>query len=367
MRMGLGCKGNMFYISQASIPTPEEVQAADAFWEEGTHYVGAQQPCHVVYSSPHHKNDRRHAGLASAPIEYRLAAGALNELMAVYIREGHKVLCDRHGVHQQTLFMGSTGRAFCNSTFSQYWNRLLCTLGPNTPFQPFTATKGRTLFVEHYIAVTGDSPENWEGPSYAMGNSPRQWRESYAPQRLRRLGQKAVDNLHKYRSFKQDQGREQSSVPSVHSAHAHTTAQHHASQAEAPVHEQEGVGMGRDGVMADDDDDDDVPLGGSGGEAVEVKQPQHGPTQQHGEEVGERVAPGSGGGAARRQGVVDGLVESDDEIMVISSDEGGGGWDGDADKFEDASDVLLVTSEEEDVMIVEEDVDVVDLFHDCDE
>lgn len=136
----------------------------------------------IRYVAPHHKTERRQGGRV---LTYLVPEGPLTQLMLIHIKEGHTVLCDSVGKEQPLLFMTRAGNAYDDVTFPQWWGKLFDgPWGPPTDVTYFPPNKGRTLFVEHYMATTGNHPEEWEGAAYAMGNSTKQWREHYAPQML---------------------------------------------------------------------------------------------------------------------------------------------------------------------------------------
>ena len=150
----------------------------------------------VRYIAPHHKNDRRGSNLV---ISYDLPPGPLTKLLLIHIREGHGVLSRFHRHAQPHLFMSSSGLAFTDALFASWWATFYSNhQGPEPYFPP---SKGRTLFVEHFIASTGHQPqESWEGAAMAMGNSVKQWREFYAPRMKHRLAQQAV---HKHKEWRE--------------------------------------------------------------------------------------------------------------------------------------------------------------------
>lgn len=186
----------------------------------GSACMGASKeyPC-IKYIAPHHKNDRRGSNQV---LTYDLPPGELTQLMLIHIQEGHEAMTTGSGRPAQPyLFMTSAGHAFNNCTFSQWWFGFYCTHGGPKPH--FPPSKGRTLFVEHFISSTGQQPHEWEGPALAMGNSVKQWREFYAPRMKGRLAQEAVQ---KHQAWRESlvAGHPGSSQP--HPPHHHQAAEH---------------------------------------------------------------------------------------------------------------------------------------------
>jgi hypothetical protein len=187
-----GCMGNRFVVVQSQVA------------EDGVSGIAGEV---VRYIAPHHKNDRRGSNLV---ISYDLPPGPLTQLFLIHIREGHGVLSRFHRHAQPHLFMSSSGLAFTDTLFAVWWATFYSShKGPEPYFPP---SKGRTLFVEHFIASTGHQPqESWEGAAMAMGNSVKQWREFYAPRMKHRLAQEAV---HKHREWREGM----MAGPSAHAA-----------------------------------------------------------------------------------------------------------------------------------------------------
>ena len=169
-----GCMGNRFEVHKAEV---------------GPGGAGGDGGAEVVrYVAPHHKNDRRGSNQVLC---YDLPPGPLTHLMLIHIKEGHSLLTRHHRHAQPHLFMSGSGLAFSNALFANWWHGFYHSHKGPLPF--FPPSKGRTLFVEHYIASTGHQPQEcWEGPALAMGNSVKQWREFYAPRMKGRLAQEAV-------------------------------------------------------------------------------------------------------------------------------------------------------------------------------
>ena len=186
-----GCMGNRFEIQKAEAP---DEGARDGGGGDGCQAAGGAEV--VRYIAPHHKNDRRGSNQVLC---YDLPPGPLTQLMLVHIKEGHGVLTRFFRHAQPHLFMSTSGLAFNDVLFAQWWHGFYHNLhGPKPYFPP---SKGRTLFVENFIASTGHQPQDsWEGAALAMGNSVKQWREFYAPRMKGRLAQEAV---HKHQVWRE--------------------------------------------------------------------------------------------------------------------------------------------------------------------
>ena len=151
----------------------------------------------VKYVAPHHKTERRQGGKV---LTYMLPQGSVEELLLIHIKEGHAILCHHYGKDQPMLFMTRSGSAYDDISFPQWWQSFFeSRWGPPVGVTYFPPTKGRNLFVEHYMATTGNYPEEWEGAACAMGNSVKQWKEHYAPRMRDRLAQEAVNSHQRWR------------------------------------------------------------------------------------------------------------------------------------------------------------------------
>jgi hypothetical protein len=73
--------------------------------------------------------------------------------------------------------MTATGQPFSNCTFSLWWHDVLTKA--SAPFIPFPPSKGRNIFVHHFMATVGTTPDDWEAAATAMGTSVHQWKETY--------------------------------------------------------------------------------------------------------------------------------------------------------------------------------------------
>ena len=143
----------------------------------------------------HGKNDRR-----AAADNYRFAAdlppGDLTSLLLIHIKAGRAVLtleqADDDDSAEDRLFVSRAGIAFSNATFTQYWGKVMGRALQTHGITYFPPSKARTIFVEAYLQAHAADPELWEGAAAIMGNTPRQWRDSYTPNRKRRLIAQAV-------------------------------------------------------------------------------------------------------------------------------------------------------------------------------
>lgn len=137
----------------------------------------------------HHKNDRK----GFNPITVEVPPGQLLDLMLIHIERGREALNDGSvdGEVSPNLFVSNKGNTFSDATFVHYWTSLMrdCDL---FGFERFPPTHGRTIFVQDYTE-DGD-PEMWEGAALVMGNSLRQWKQTYWPSRNKRMVDRAISN-----------------------------------------------------------------------------------------------------------------------------------------------------------------------------
>lgn len=151
----------------------------------------------VVFHVVHGKNDRKDA----TPVRFKLPEGALKVILEAYIIEGREILGSGPLAQQEEepnkVFVTGGYRDFNDVTFAQYWEGLLKrTATQKFGIQHFAATRARTLFVEDY---TQHMPENqWGAAAVVMGNSSRQWQDSYWPRRRERLAQLATTMHEEY-------------------------------------------------------------------------------------------------------------------------------------------------------------------------
>lgn len=144
----------------------------------------------VEYIAPHHKTERK----TMSAIKYKLPGGVLTDFMVSHITQGHSLLGNGS---QSRLFMTNTGKDLMSSkaAFNYYWDGVLhgkwCPLLYEWP--SFKPSYGRTMFVEHVTAQTGNQPDLWDGPARCMGSSAKQWGLHYAPGLHARQMQGAAD------------------------------------------------------------------------------------------------------------------------------------------------------------------------------
>jgi len=94
----------------------------------------------------HHKTEDSHQG--QGPLDVTLPQGVLSSLMVFWIHWGwHSLGPKRMSPH---LFTSTYGMAFTDSTFCQYWKRLMSSAPPSLPY--FPPNLARTSFVEEWTA-----------------------------------------------------------------------------------------------------------------------------------------------------------------------------------------------------------------------
>ncbi len=246
-----GCKGNRFEVHKSegggehAGPSSSAPAAAAAGGEEVV----------VRYIAPHHKNDRRGSNQV---LSYDLPAGPLTQLMLIHIREGHGVMTHTYKHAQPHLFMSGSGMAFTDVMFANWWHGFYHSHKGPLPY--FPPSKGRTLYVENFIASTGHQPqESWEGAALAMGNSVKQWHEFYAPRMRHRLAQEAVHRHQQWREgLLADEQQQPASAPGgVRATHPHAFAQHASapSTSAPPAGVPEPVQAGRAAVKPEQEED----------------------------------------------------------------------------------------------------------------
>ena len=150
---------------------------------------------HVVYIAPHHKTERKTFGV----IKIVIPDGDLAELAMLHITKGHAAMCIKVKHPQPNLFMTSKGLSLMGSkaAFNYCWDGIL--KGKWCPGLPawenvFPPSTGRTMYVEHVTALTGNKPNEWDGQAMCMGSSAKQWSLHYAPGLGARKMQAAADN-----------------------------------------------------------------------------------------------------------------------------------------------------------------------------
>lgn len=126
----------------------------------------------IKITAPHHKTE--HVMQNQGPLVVALPPNRpLTDMMVHWIQHGWSCLVQSTGSTSSSLFMSSYGRAFSNTTFTQYWKKLL---GDSTN-EYFPPNMVRTRFVEAFTAEM--DPSTWEAAAMVMGNSTKQWTASY--------------------------------------------------------------------------------------------------------------------------------------------------------------------------------------------
>ena len=202
------CLGNRFEIfgSREVVPAavPDEGGQEEEEEEDGSSSSLPIAPMvtldkrGVRFIIPHHKNER-HGGLSGQQQVYDLPPqpNPLTRLLLIHMDEGHALLSRKvaggtaQAVH---LFRHTNGKSFADDKvfFSTYWANLMkATAPPDVPH--FPPSRARKSFVEWYVMEHGDAPDLWDGSADIMGNSIRQWQDTYNVSRKRRRMQSAVD------------------------------------------------------------------------------------------------------------------------------------------------------------------------------
>jgi hypothetical protein len=142
----------------------------------------------------HGKNDRRHQ---EGNYQVEIPTGLFKDLLLSHIEEGRFAL-EQVGFNKEAclkLFVSNAGNPFSDATFVHYWKTAMDTaLGFGLPY--ITPTLARTVFIEDCCNHT--PPQFWEGAALVMGNTVKQWRQSYNPSRKRRLVEDMTALFHNY-------------------------------------------------------------------------------------------------------------------------------------------------------------------------
>jgi hypothetical protein len=191
------CLGNRLEVLRA-----EGAPCGHDFWDAG--YATEFFRLHIV----HGKNDRR---MSAEKYKYSvdLPRNDLNALLFIHTKAGRDILTlATHDDEPETrLFVSDAGMAFTDATFTQYWGKVMRQGALTHALPYFAPSKARTIFVEAYMGATATDPEVWEGAAAIMGNSPRQWRDSYTPNRKRRLVALAVQRHSQAFASDEEDGR----------------------------------------------------------------------------------------------------------------------------------------------------------------
>ena len=170
----------------------------------------------------HGKNDRRPN---HTKVDYTFPKGKLTKLFLAHIFQGQRLLTSESGDSMVLLFTTKKGREFTDSTFVQFWSSHMKS---TTELPYFCPSLARTSYVEQVSNDTGLPPEMWDGAATVMGNSVRQWAQSYNPSRRRRLAQQAVNGQAAFTAATVAQLQQQSTVAPGVTSHSFATEQHHA-------------------------------------------------------------------------------------------------------------------------------------------
>jgi hypothetical protein len=181
-----GCLGNRLEVIERDVLS-DDVGPTYDYWD--AQYTAEILRLHIV----HGKNDRRHCA-ERYQYSIDLPSGLLTSLLLVHIRAGHPTLTlsSPDDEVETRLFVSDAGRAFGDATFTQYWGKQMRAAALSHDLAYFAPSKARTIFVEAYTQSAAADLELWEGAAAIMGNTPRQWRDSYTPGRKRRLVAQAV-------------------------------------------------------------------------------------------------------------------------------------------------------------------------------
>ena len=146
----------------------------------------------ITFHVVHGKNDRCDSR-DCYQINFTAPRGDLVKLLLAHIQEGHGIMTMEHEEATTIFFNPRSKMAFSDSTFTQYWQVLLKRPGDGGTRLPyFPPSKCRQIFVDDYILMCGKEPLMLDGASAVMGNTVRQWRDSYNPSRRRVAARRAV-------------------------------------------------------------------------------------------------------------------------------------------------------------------------------
>jgi hypothetical protein len=179
------CTGNHFLVN------PRETTAEDD--TESGNESDAEQSFSVRLIAVHHKTSEN-KGIA--PIEYTIPPGLLTDVLLAHIQHGQPFLTELLPKKNIMMFNSNAGNPFNDQTFNHYWEGLMGRSGQ----QYFPPSLARTVFVDRYTGANGMDPELFEGAAACMGNTPKQWRASYAPNLKRHKAQASADAHASFRS-----------------------------------------------------------------------------------------------------------------------------------------------------------------------
>jgi len=143
---------------------------------------------------PHHKNSGK--GIAMPPLEVH--SHKLNLLLAIWQDLGRPtVLAQANPAVGNTmeLFVGVKGSAF--KSLTKWYKGVHYSLAAPYPFIPLN--KYRTVFVEDRLSRPDRPGPDNDGAAMVMGNTVRQWHQSYWPNRKAKLARDATRSMAKYR------------------------------------------------------------------------------------------------------------------------------------------------------------------------
>jgi hypothetical protein len=179
------CLGNHFQVIPQDQPAAEDVESGNE--------SDAEQLLCVRFIAVHHKTSDN-KGIP--PIQYTFPPGLLTDVLLAHIHHGQAILTQILPKKNIMMFSSNAGNPFSDQTFNHYWEGLMA----RTNQRYFPPSLARTVFVERYIGAHGMDPELWEGAATCMGNTPKQWRASYAPNMKQRNAQASVDAHASFRS-----------------------------------------------------------------------------------------------------------------------------------------------------------------------
>ena len=142
---------------------------------------------------PHHKNE---AKWGRAAISFNLSQD-LDVVMDLHISKGHKLLTDYIGIENVChVFVDRQGRPFTDSNLTNYWDRMLVSMGLNTPISPSLC---RQVFVHERRSAERVPGPCDRGAAMVMGHSLAQWSKWYDIDFHKRESQQAVDAMSTWR------------------------------------------------------------------------------------------------------------------------------------------------------------------------
>lgn len=142
---------------------------------------------------PHHKNE---AKWGRAPIDFKLPQD-LDVVMRLHTSKGHKLLIESMGLENVChVFVDRQGRPLADSNLTIYWNRMLVSMGMDTPISP---SKCRQVFVHERRSAERVPGPSDRGAAMVMGHSLAQWSKWYDVDFHSRESQQAVDAMATWR------------------------------------------------------------------------------------------------------------------------------------------------------------------------